>query len=200
MNLIDLAISLAKLGFKKSGGGTFATLGGNATDNASINAALATKLGSANPWTAAANTLASGVAPTNGLNCWIMQDVGVFAMPSALVADIPFGRNGDMIVWSSSVTKWVRSAGKPFSVLVSSALTLNDAHDDCLLLCSSTPAITLGTGRMAGFGVAILGAYTLVSTGLTCPDVRKSTGDATDYSFLNQTSDTSTYRWSGAKL
>lgn len=185
------------------GGGSFSTLTGNATDNSSLASALSAKLGTPSAYTAATNTpaIAAGTAPSNGnAGPFLVQDTGVVATDPALQNDIPFLRNGDMVIWSSGLNKWVRSAGNPISIAVSSALTLNDAHNDCTLVCTGSPAITLGSGRMPGFGVIFLGPLSIVTSGTTCPDSRRSIGDGTGYSFINQTTDVNTYRWDGGKV
>jgi hypothetical protein len=162
------------------GGGSFTTIAGSPFDNANLATALNGKLGGPGGYDAVNGvpTLTAGVAPASNVpQNYTVTSAGVTATVSALQADIPALRNGDVVVWSPTLTKWVRYAGEGLTIAVAGPLTITDAHSGCLLLCSGTPTITINTGRSANLKFALTGAYTLAGTAAFA-DLRVSNGNA----------------------
>lgn len=88
------------------------------------------------------------------------------------------------------------SGGVP--VPVSGATTLaNLAHNGNDLICTGTPALTVNTGLMAGFGCGIKGTFTTTGTA-TVTDLRATTGTAW-CSLVQTAADGSTYDLVGTK-
>jgi len=200
-NLVNDPTSVWIAGARAQAGG-ISNLASASDYQANLVTPLASKLGVPTPYSAATNTpaIASGVAPAaNAPSSFTVTDAGVVAMQAAISADIPSARNGDWITWNPATNKWTRAAGDPFSISVSGATTLTDAHNDMTLVCSGTPALTVNTGRMTGFGITLIGAYTLTGSATIGTDMRFSTGNANTMSALVQTA-ADTYQQFGGKL
>lgn len=176
------------LDLQAGGGGAsnFSQLGGSPYDNDSLATALNGKLGGPGDYDAVNGvpTLTAGVAPaSNAPQNYTVTSAGVTATVSALQADVPSLRNGDVVVWSPTLTKWVRYGGDPLNIPTAGPVTILDAHNGCLLLCSGTPTITLNIGRSANLRVYLTGAYTMAGT-VTPTDIRTSNGVAGSLSTL----------------
>jgi len=181
-----------------SGSASFASLTGVPSDNSSLNTALLSKIGTPTSWVASTNTptITSSVAPSNGVTAYIVTDASVVSLGTA-IDGITSVRPGDQLVWSTSLSKWLRYAGTPITVQVSGPLTLTDAYNDCLLVCSSSPTITLNTGLMSGFGCQLKNNWTPAGTA-TFTDDQRITGNSNGPSTIIQTS-TDTYSLIGSK-
>lgn len=186
------------------GGGAFATITGQPTDNANLATVLNAKLNIAPGWDGTTPALASGVNPITagfGSNAFVYTGAG-----TSPALDGVTGVNGDTFIFgfggASTWTKFSPRTGLP--VAFATGHTFVDADDTSHVIATGTPAYTLPTGRAPGWGVSIDGPFTLAGGGLTIgagvTDGRSTTGVA--FCSLVQT-DTSgagaTYKLVGTK-
>jgi hypothetical protein len=188
-------LNATKTALKDPAGGADVTLGVSAFSglsdrvtadivgtNTGVSAALANKFPIPTAWAASVGggtpTLSSGTAVLGAAFRNTTAGTTTFTTP---IDGIPFVAKDDELVCLVAGTYTYLPAGTGYPIAISGATTLADAHNTTNLICSGTPALTLNTGRVFGFGCSIDGAFTL-SGGLTIgsgvTDLRASTGTA----------------------
>lgn len=185
-------------GGSSGGSSSFASLTGVPSDNSALNSALLSKVGTPVSWVAATNTptITSGIAPSGGVTAYTVTDSSIVVLGTP-IDGVTAVRPGDQMIWSVSLSKWVRYAGTPITIQISGATTLNDAHNDCLLVNSGSPAITINTGLMAGFGCQLINNWSPTGSATFSNDQR-ITGNSSGPSTIEQTT-TDVYALIGSK-